>query len=282
MKTSWKLLFAYLYVLQRTVASHVFQNRQRISPLNKMAFVSLRTKPSDLQRSPKKLHDSFRYAGTLKKSSFSSITCMSMNEDNDGNSEWIPKGRVKSIPKHMERLDRSLQSLSGKGLFERIDEIRAQSQTKEEQTLQSPITVDEIDSSTRFNVLSHGNQSDPIYDYGNSAALATFGYTEEEFVALPSKYSASEIKGFRQEREEFLEELRQYGYGTLRNAVRVNKEGEMVKIENVLLWNVYDEESGVRTGQAALFDNEVVEPYNPDADVDSNSDEARIQSVELG
>jgi len=190
----------------------------------------------------------------LRFSQFDTTT--TADDQNNENDDPIPPGRVSNISKHMKRLDASLKSLSGKGLFERINELQQADN----------ITINEIDQSERFNVLSHRNQTDPIYDYGNRAALKTFGYTEIEFYALPSRYSAPEIKGIREERESLMAEFRRLGYSMLKNAVRINKDGKMVQIEWVVIWNVYDEETGIRTGQAALFDNEVVKPYTPNED----------------
>ncbi len=50
-------------------------------------------------------------------------------------------------------------------------------------------TAQELDKNLRFGILSHGTQSDPIYNYGNAASLALFEQTIENLCQTPSRYS---------------------------------------------------------------------------------------------
>ena len=43
-----------------------------------------------------------------------------------------------------------------------------------------------------FVVMSHGAESDPIFNYANQCALKLFEMTWEKFINLPSRFSAEE------------------------------------------------------------------------------------------
>lgn len=180
----------------------------------------------------------------------------------------IPSGCVFNITNHIYSIDSSLASLSGKGLLERIN-----GWLPDDEKFTS---ADQIHTSTRFNVLSHGNQTDPVFDYGNNAALTSFGYQLDEFVQITSKYSASIQEGFREEREKLMQDIRNFGWGIARNQIRITKQGDLFQIDKIIVWNIYDD-TGIRTGQAALFDNEVVKPFL----LDDNNDYTR-PSHEVG
>ncbi|CAM9889176.1 unnamed protein product [Scytosiphon promiscuus] len=98
---------------------------------------------------------------------------------------------------------------------------------------------------------------DPIFIYGNEAALQTFGYTWEEFTTLPSRKSCEEDG--RGERQELLDDVRESGKGAAPGELpgvaqtvwRVNKTGQRMKI-SVLVWNVKDAQ-GCIVGQAARY-----------------------------
>jgi hypothetical protein len=54
-------------------------------------------------------------------------------------------------------------------------------------------TAQELDKNLRFGILSHGIQSDPIYNYGNAASLLLFEQTIENLCQTPSRYSTVRI-----------------------------------------------------------------------------------------
>ena len=185
-------------------------------------------------------------------------------------------GGVASKIQHIEYLNHNLKKLSGKSLYERLSELiqsssssSSSSNPNDHDDNKGILHPHQVDESKRFNIFSHGNESVPIYDYGNYAGLQTFAYPEEEFYQLPSCNTTSEMKGFRKERDIFMQQLKDAGYGILKDAVRVNKYGQMVKAKTILVWNLYDEDGNL-TGQAAMFDNEQVEKYDID-NVDDDS-----------
>jgi MEKHLA domain len=121
--------------------------------------------------------------------------------------------------------------------------------------------VTRIHADTRFALLSHGIQSDPVYNYFNKAALQQFLFSEPSVYSIPSRYSAP--SGIvRSSREEILKASVGRSASTsksenwlivLPNAVRQKRSGQLFRIPEVLLWNVYNDQ-GERVGQTAIFD----------------------------
>jgi hypothetical protein len=101
-----------------------------------------------------------------------------------------------------------------------------------------------------FPVVSHGTQADPIFNYGNRAALARFGYTWAEFTLLPSRLSAEPVK--RDERARLLAEVTAHGFIANYAGWRIAKNGERFLIQQGIVWNVVDA-AGAYLGQAAKF-----------------------------
>ena len=100
-------------------------------------------------------------------------------------------------------------------------------------------------------LLAHNGTSDPIFNYANQTAQNLFELSWDEFIDMPSKYSAESDE--RGKREEFLAEVTEKGYSKNYSGIRISKSGKRFEIKNVMLWNVYDPE-GHRIGQAAMFD----------------------------
>jgi len=101
-----------------------------------------------------------------------------------------------------------------------------------------------------FIVVSHGTQADPIFNYGNRAALDLWEMTLEEWVILPSRLSAEPI--VREDRAELLARALEKGYAADYRGIRVSKTGKRFLMEDAIIWNLVDG-SGVRRGQAATF-----------------------------
>lgn len=100
-------------------------------------------------------------------------------------------------------------------------------------------------------LLAHNGTDDPIFNYANQTAQNLFEMPWDEFIAMPSKYSAESDE--RSKREEFLAEVKEKGYSKNYSGIRISKSGKRFEIKNVILWNVFDAE-GTRIGQAAMFD----------------------------
>ena len=102
-----------------------------------------------------------------------------------------------------------------------------------------------------FAVVSHGTESDPVFQYGNKKALELFEMPWEEFIKMPSRDSAEPIE--QQERERFMEQVTRKGFVDNYEGIRVSKTGRRFLVKNAFVWNVLDEQ-GKYCGQAATFD----------------------------
>lgn len=104
--------------------------------------------------------------------------------------------------------------------------------------------------SVPFALVSHGTEADPVFNYGNKAALDLFGMDWKIFTSLPSRYSAEQPN--REARERLLHEVKCHGYIDNYSGVRIASDGRRFMIERATVWNVVDGE-GLYHGQAATF-----------------------------
>ena len=165
----------------------------------------------------------------------------------DGN-ERIPEGRVANITQWLTWSDRSLKDSCDDGRGSLFDRINAMSG---EGTISTP---QQIHESERFAVLSHGNQSDPIYNYVNAAGFRVFRWPEDVYYQLPSRKSAPEGAA-RNERARVIDNTVAGDITYIGEAVRVRYPNATVTLRDAILWNVYDDD-GCRAGQTVLFDAE--------------------------
>lgn len=100
-----------------------------------------------------------------------------------------------------------------------------------------------------FVLVAHGTESDPIFNYGNQQALTLWEYSWEEFTTLPSRKSAEEM--VQQERDRLLAETTNKGFCHC-SGVRISKTGKRFHIEDIIIWNVIDDENQ-SWGQAAVY-----------------------------
>jgi PAS domain-containing protein len=101
-----------------------------------------------------------------------------------------------------------------------------------------------------FVVLAHNTDPDPRFIYANKAAQACFGYSWDEFVALPSRLSAEEM--LREERQAVLETVARNGFIADYGGVRIAKSGRRFRISGTVIWQLIDD-TGAIHGQAATF-----------------------------
>ncbi|QHW31270.1 MEKHLA domain-containing protein [Paenibacillus rhizovicinus] len=99
-------------------------------------------------------------------------------------------------------------------------------------------------------VLSHGTQQDPVLNYGNRTALGLWEMDETAFTAMASKHTAEPM--IQEERQRFLEAVAAKGYIDDYSGVRIAASGKRFRIEEAVVWNLYDEAGGYY-GQAAAF-----------------------------
>ncbi|MDA3875394.1 MAG: MEKHLA domain-containing protein, partial [Kiritimatiellae bacterium] len=91
---------------------------------------------------------------------------------------------------------------------------------------------------------------DPVFQYGNRAALNLFELSRDAFLQLPSRFSAE--PGERAAREAVLQEVCENGFSDHYSGVRVSSSGKRFRIEQATLWNLVDAKGDFR-GQAATF-----------------------------
>jgi len=100
-------------------------------------------------------------------------------------------------------------------------------------------------------IVAHGTEADPIFFYGNQLALERFELDFAAFTRLPSRYSAEPL--LREERDALLARVQERGFIDDYAGVRVSASGTRFRIEQAVVWNVFDE-AGERRGQAATFE----------------------------
>lgn len=101
-----------------------------------------------------------------------------------------------------------------------------------------------------FVVVSHGTQSDPIYNYANQIALKLWEMSWQDFTQMPSRLSAEPIE--RESRDKLLDTVAKQGYIDNYAGVRISKTGKRFLIDRAIVWNLTDAEEKF-CGQAATF-----------------------------
>ena len=99
-------------------------------------------------------------------------------------------------------------------------------------------------------IVAHDTQADPIFNFGNRAALQLFALSWPEFTTLPSRKSAEPLE--RNERIKLLDQVTKNGYISDYSGVRTASNGDRFLIEQALVWNLTDK-NGRFCGQAATF-----------------------------
>ncbi|WP_243902315.1 MEKHLA domain-containing protein [Aetokthonos hydrillicola] len=100
-----------------------------------------------------------------------------------------------------------------------------------------------------FVLVSHGTETDPIFNYGNRKALELWELSWEEFTQMPSRKTAEQV--VQAERDRLLEETAIKGFSSY-SGIRISSTGKRFFIEDGILWNVIDEQKQ-HCGQAAVF-----------------------------
>lgn len=117
-------------------------------------------------------------------------------------------------------------------------------------TNDSPILVAQRLFEATLVVVSHGIESDPIFNYGNQKALELWQLDWEAFTNLPSRCSAEPVE--QKEREHMLAQAKNQGFISKYRGIRIKSTGERFKIEDGIIWNILDLDRQP-CGQAATF-----------------------------
>ena len=103
-----------------------------------------------------------------------------------------------------------------------------------------------------FAVIAHSAESDPIFFYGNKAAIELFETDAPSLIEMPSRLSARPVN--RKERARLFERVVQSGFIDDYAGDRVTATGREFRIEQATVWNLLDENNQIN-GQAARFDS---------------------------
>lgn len=136
------------------------------------------------------------------------------------------------------------------GMRERLTLIAASFERLLERRLVEGPDVAEALWNAPHAIVAHGTEDDPIFFFGNRAALAAFETDFEAFTRLPSRLSAE--APLREERQALLDRVSAHGFIDDYAGIRISAKGRRFRIENAVVWNLIDAE-GVRHGQAATF-----------------------------
>lgn len=101
-----------------------------------------------------------------------------------------------------------------------------------------------------FAVVAHGVEPDPIFFFGNRAALTAFACDWPTFTTMPSRLSAE--APLREERQALLDRVSRDGFIDDYAGVRISALGRRFRIADAVVWTLLDA-AGADRGQAATF-----------------------------
>ena len=100
-------------------------------------------------------------------------------------------------------------------------------------------------------IVAHGTEDDPLFFFGNRAALVRFETSLEAFLGSPSRFSAEEP--VREERQALFDRVSRDGFIDDYAGVRISARHRRFRIEAATVWTLFDARGTVH-GQAAAFD----------------------------
>ena len=115
---------------------------------------------------------------------------------------------------------------------------------------QNVVTLARRSFEAPFALLSHGLETDPLFNYANRTALDLFEVDWAALIAMPSRASAEPLK--QEERARLMQRVLESGYIDDYSGVRIASSGRRFVIEQATVWNVIDA-AGELHGQAATF-----------------------------
>jgi hypothetical protein len=140
----------------------------------------------------------------------------------------------KAVIRHSQRLIHSFQHWTGRSLLN---------------TNGSPEEIAQQLFEAPFVLVSHGMETDPIFNYGNRRALELWELFWEEFTRMPSRKTAEPM--VQEERVRLLVETATKGFSNF-SGVRISSTGKRFQIEDGIIWNILDDHNQ-RCGQAAVY-----------------------------
>jgi hypothetical protein len=113
-----------------------------------------------------------------------------------------------------------------------------------------PVLSEEALYEAPFALVAHGTEEDPIFNYANKTAQRLWEMDWGEFTKLPSRLSAEAMR--REERQQLLERVHQFGFAENYSGIRISKSGKRFWIKDTCVWNIFDP-TGIKLGQAATY-----------------------------
>lgn len=105
-------------------------------------------------------------------------------------------------------------------------------------------------------IVAHGTQADPLFFFANEAALAAFEMPLDQFVGMPSRFSAEVPR--REERQALLDRVSRFGFVDDYRGIRITGRGRRFAIAEGIVWNLIDRDGKIH-GQAATFQLEATD-----------------------
>lgn len=105
-------------------------------------------------------------------------------------------------------------------------------------------------------IVAHGTQADPLFFFANRAALDAFEMSLDQFVGMPSRFSAEAPR--REERQGLLDRVSRFGFIDNYRGIRITGRGRRLAITGGIVWNLVDPDGSIH-GQAATFQPEAAE-----------------------
>lgn len=116
----------------------------------------------------------------------------------------------------------------------------------------TPLTQAKRLFNSAFIVASHGTEADPIFNYGNQAALNLWTMDWQQFIRTPSRFTAESPS--REERARMLQQAKIQGYISNYSGIRISSAGERFLVDQAIIWNIHKPD-GTAIGQGATFSN---------------------------
>lgn len=101
-------------------------------------------------------------------------------------------------------------------------------------------------------ILSSGNEPDPLLNYGNRQALTLWETDWEHLCGLPGRLTAEPME--QTARDNFLKRVRENGFVTDYEGIRISRRGKRFWISQATVWNILGPQ-GKFLGQAAAFNS---------------------------
>jgi MEKHLA domain len=168
----------------------------------------------------------------------------------------------RDVLSHIRYVDKSLRRWTGRGVFERMglgttdsSTTRTTSSSSDENDDDSELQryYEKIYLDNRYVLITHGTESDPIYNFANRAALTAFWRSYSSMIQLPSARSVVLQSKDESRRIQLMKSVTENNYVENATGVRIRDDGRFVKLVDAVVWNCFDDDD-TYIGQAAFFD----------------------------